>query len=100
MAEMSEIDRLTSEHFEARRNGPVTLEAGGETMALTIAEINAMGTSSREGGAFSVVFRGPRGPVVEQAIHRLTFGADERADIFLVPLGPDGDGMLYEAVFT
>lgn len=100
MGGMAEIDRLTSADFEARRDRPVTLRAGGESMTLTIAEINPIGASPREGGAFSVVFSGPTEPVVDQAIHTLTFGADERADIFLVPLGPDGEGMLYEAVFT
>ena len=54
----------------------------------------------REGGAFSVVFRGPVEPVVEQATHLIEIESAGEAALFIVPLGPDGDGMLYEAVFN
>lgn len=100
MGGLPALDKLTIADFEARRQDAVTLEADGETMALSIAEISAIGRSERDGGAFSVVFRGPAEPAVDQAIHRLAFGDGDRVELFLVPLGPDADGMLYEAVFT
>ncbi|HYA37228.1 MAG TPA: hypothetical protein VEI74_03015 [Candidatus Methylomirabilis sp.] len=49
---------------------------------------------------FSLVFRGPLEPVLPQRIYRLEHGGLGTLEIFLVPLGPDKDGMRYEAVFN
>jgi hypothetical protein len=49
---------------------------------------------------FSLVFRGPLTPVAIQRIYPVehpTLGAFE---LFLVPIGPDQQGMQYQAVFT
>jgi hypothetical protein len=50
---------------------------------------------------FSVYFRGPRTPILQQQIYRLTHDQMPELEIFLVPVGPDlkAGGMLYEAVF-
>jgi hypothetical protein len=52
------------------------------------------------GRPFSLLFRGPAGPVLRQGMHDLGHPALVLAGVFLVPVGPDGDGMLYEAVFA
>ena len=49
---------------------------------------------------FSLVFRGPAGPVLPQRIYSMEHAAVGRFDIFIVPTGPDAEGMRYEAVFT
>ena len=49
---------------------------------------------------FSVFLRGPRRPVLPQRIYRLEHDRLGVLEIFLVPVGPDGSGMLYEAVFN
>lgn len=49
---------------------------------------------------FSVHFRGPKGAALPQAIYRLEHEALGTLDIFLVTIGPDGEGMGYEAVFN
>jgi hypothetical protein len=49
---------------------------------------------------FSVFFRGPRSPVLPQGIYRLEHEKLGTLEIFLVPVGPDGKGMGYEAVFN
>jgi hypothetical protein len=49
---------------------------------------------------FSLIFRGPRAPVLPQRIHRLEHAAMGPLDIFIVPIGPDATGMRYQAVFT
>jgi len=95
-----DLQDITIADFEARRQSAVKLVADGESMPLEIAEISPMGKSERAGGAFSVVLRGPREPVVDQATHHLVFDGDGPIDLFLVPVGEDASGMLYEAVFT
>ena len=49
---------------------------------------------------FSLVFRGPMQPVLNQRVFRLEHAEMGQLDVFLVPIGPDNEGMRYEAVFT
>ncbi len=49
---------------------------------------------------FSLLFRGPGEPVLPQAIYPLESGTLGRLEIFLVPVGRDVAGVLYEAVFN
>ncbi len=49
---------------------------------------------------FSLWFRGPKQPWVPQRIYTLEHARLGSLDIFLVPIGPDPGGMLYEAIFT
>jgi hypothetical protein len=50
---------------------------------------------------FSVYFRtSSSGPVLPQRIYQVEHDQMGTMDIFLVPIGPDGQGMRYEAVFN
>jgi hypothetical protein len=49
---------------------------------------------------FSVVFRGPMTPMLPQRIYRLAHDELGEFELFMVPLGPDREGLRYEAVFT
>ncbi len=49
---------------------------------------------------FSLVFRLPRETTLRQKIYRLENQKLGRLDIFLVPIGPDREGMRYEAIFN
>jgi uncharacterized protein DUF6916 len=49
---------------------------------------------------FSVVFRSPPGAPLPQRIYRLHHDELGALELFLVPIGPDEEGMLYEAVFS
>lgn len=49
---------------------------------------------------FSLVFRAPNGTTLPQGIYRVEHDEMGSFGLFLVPLGPDGEGMRYEAVFT
>jgi hypothetical protein len=51
-------------------------------------------------GPFSLIFRGPRAPILPQRTYRLDHPAIGAFDLFLVPVGPDQAGMCYEAVFN
>lgn len=48
---------------------------------------------------FSVLFRGPMTPILPQHIYTLAHPHLGTFDVFLVPIGPDQQGMRYEAVF-
>jgi len=49
---------------------------------------------------FSVLFRGPALPVLPQRTYVMDHNSLGRLELFLVPVGPDGQGMRYEAAFT
>jgi hypothetical protein len=49
---------------------------------------------------FSIYLRGPRNVVLPQRIYQVDHERLGTLDIFLVPIGPDGQGMCYEAVFN
>lgn len=107
MSGLTDLAGVTLADFEKVRDEPVLLVAANGSLALSIDEIRQMGSGAgvRDGGAFSIVFRGPQAPFIEQGTYRLEIGAGgaenrDELDLFLVPVGQDTDGRLYEAVFT
>lgn len=49
---------------------------------------------------FSLFFSGPGSFLLKQHTYRLTHETLDPMEIFLVPVGQEGDGYQYEAVFT
>ena len=70
-----------------------------QAFALELVEVNEANYSPRLEN-FSLLFRGPIAPVLPQRIYRLDHDTLGSMEIFLVPLGPDGQGMQYEASST
>jgi hypothetical protein len=97
------LDALTHESFRPHVGTPFRVEyAPAASAALTLVEVTVLG-----GGAgaarrqpFSLLFRGPRAPVLPQRIYRLEHEGMGALELFIVPIGPDGEGMRYEAIFT
>ena len=76
-------------------------------VALDLIEATALGGGAGERAGtstgrvpFSIVFRGPGRVVLPQRTYRVEHDAIGAFDLFLVPIGPDGAGMRYEAIFT
>ena len=49
---------------------------------------------------FALLFHGPAAPILPQAMYRFEHPALPPLDIFIVPIGPEGDAMRYEAIFS
>jgi len=96
------LDKLTREDFAPRAGERFRVEEAGVDLVLA----ETVGLSAREGNQgpwrepFTLLFRGPKSPVLPQRIYSLEHEALGRLEIFLVPIGPDEDGMRYEAVFN
>jgi uncharacterized protein DUF6916 len=98
------LQDLTSASFEAHLGSPFHIHYG----AAAPLEAVLQGVRRHEphpgprAEPFSVYFRGPRQPVLPQAIYRLEHPVLGTLDLFLVPIGPDPKegGMVYEAVFN
>ena len=85
---------LVGERF-ALRDGPHA------TLALELIEANPLGARPGRGRMpFSILFRGPLAPVMPQRIYPLAHESLGNLELFIVPIGPRGGGMVYEAIFT
>ncbi len=60
-------------------------------------EAQGAGRLSRQ---FSLIWRGPRQALLSQGIHPVRHPTLGALELFLVCIGPDAEGMRYEAVFT
>lgn len=98
---------LTHGDFAGRVGEVFDVTTGdGDPVRLTLSS-TVQGTETGgagPGGAtrqqFSLVFVGPAGAPLAQATYQVVHDELGGLDLFLVPLGPDDDGMRYEAAFA
>ena len=98
------LDDFTIETFADRVGETFRVADGSNVIEMELVDASG-GTGDRASGAagripFSVVFRGPLQPILPQRIYRFEHDSLGAFDLFIVPIGPEGDGMQYEAVFT
>jgi hypothetical protein len=95
-------DRLDLATFQPCVGQTFDVDVDGEKLELTLTGATA-GPWQPEGEtafAFELMFRGPREPVLPQAIYRMTNASLGPLDLFIVPLKNDADGTVYQAVFS
>lgn len=83
------------ESFRLHVDGPAVLDA-------VLTEATELPTAAARPGRapFSRVFRGPPATIYPQRIYQLDHPRLGSFELFLVPIGADGEGVRYEAVFT
>ena len=69
------------------------------TLPVVLETAQGLPRSMREAGAFRLEWRGPFEPILIQATYRFRRGEQE-FDMFIVPVGRDERGTLYEAIFN
>jgi hypothetical protein len=95
------IESFTSESFEPLIGDDFTFAIGEHRLEVRLGEVTPL--SDRAAGVrkpFSLVFLGPPAPVWAQQIYRVFHPSLGSFDLFLVPIGPEGEAMRYEAIFT
>lgn len=96
------LQDLTPSSFEALVGTPFRIHFGGESplevVLYEVARLEAHPGARPE--PFSTYFRGARQPILPQRIYQVEHESLGTMDLFLVPIGPDGQGMRYEAVFN
>ena len=93
-------EQLSRDSFAAQLNSIFHVQyARGVSCALGLTELRA-GRSSDRQEQFALTFRGPHAPFLEQGTLGVTHPVMGRFDLFLVPVGREADGFLYEAVFN
>jgi hypothetical protein len=68
-------------------------------LPFVLEQAQGLPRSMREAGAFRLEWRGPAEPILPQAIYRFERG-EQQFDMFIVPVGRDSRGTLYEAIFN
>lgn len=91
---------VTVETFAPRVGESFRLAADEGSGDLTLVECERLGGSVLEREPFSLVFLGPREPILPQKIYRLAHDDLGALDIFLVPISQDAEGARYQAIFT
>ena len=78
-----------------------SIEAGGQTIVLELSAVNPIANSPREGGGFTLLFRGPRDVPLQQAIYRFTgkSGAHESSSCRSLPMRRGGFTRRYSTDF-
>ncbi len=100
------IDKLKSSDFSGYVKQKFRiLPESMEPLEVYLIEVNDLGSGGGNADhesrrPFSIIFRGPNEPSLSQGTYAI--GNDEfgSLDLFIVPIGPDKEGMLYQAIFA
>jgi hypothetical protein len=99
-----DVSLLTGSYFRRHVGSSFRLRAD-DVVDVELIEVDevAVGSGAPPQTArapFSIVFLGPREPVLPQRIYRLEHDELGTLDLFLVPIARGDAGVRYEAVFT
>ena len=95
------VPDLTVEQFAARLHDRFTVVHETSRFEFALVEARASRGGRPDGRQpFALLFHGPLTPILPQAIYRFEHPAFPPLDIFIVPVGPEGDRMRYEAIFS
>ena len=94
---------VSLEEFAAAANQGFDLSLGESSTPLTLVEMKPLPVQPYPGmtrAPFSLIFRGASPVVLPQKLYSLNNATLGRLDLFLVPVGRDREGVLYQAVFN
>jgi len=94
---------LSRETFAGRAGETFDLAMGDGALTLTLTEVTPLPARPFPGmmrAPFSLIFRSTNPVVLPQKIYRLNNPAMGALDVFLVPIGRDVKGAVYQAVFS
>jgi len=97
------IESFTVDTFEPYLGETFSIRHGegesGEPLATTLIEAQALGSAAGRRDPFSIVFRAPPGVMLAQGVYQIDHAAIGTFELFIVPIGPDGVGLCYQAIF-
>ena len=71
-----------------------------DSSTLDLELVSATEQGDGSGRPFSILFRGSKDALLPQRTYRMEREKIGAFDIFIVPIGPDDEGLLYEAMFN
>ena len=96
------LSHLTHADFTDRLHETFRIDLGSSTLEVELIAAELLGPAPETGRRepFSVLFQGPKEPILPQQIYRLEHPQMGTLEVFLVPIGPNPKGQRYELVFT
>jgi hypothetical protein len=97
------VSVLTAESFSPHVNSTFVLVIGEGGMDLTLTELSRQPIRPFPGmirEPFSLIFRSASQVVLPQRIYPFRHAAMGRLELFIVPIGRDAAGVVYQAVFN
>ena len=98
------LDQLTIETYEPHVGSSFWVEfpngAKVELRLVRAAKVMESEAAQLPRHPFSLYFLGPKSFLLKQHVYHVTHEKLEPIDIFVVPIGEQGDAYQYEAVFT
>ena len=93
-------DSLDHSAFAAKLGAKFRLcPEDSDPLEVELSEVSGLLTSPHN-EQFAIIFRGPLEPALSQGIYRVEHEEKAAFDLFLVPVGVDEGGSLYEAIFN
>jgi hypothetical protein len=92
------MQQLAWSDFEGAQGSVYLVDSEAGPLEFTLETAAGLPSSGRTEGSFRLEFRGPFEPILPQATYHFRYG-DESAEIFIVPIGREEKGTLYEAIF-
>lgn len=96
------LETVSVQSFLPLVGRPFSFRSGGQELSVTLQAAGEIGghrgSPSRE--PFRLEFIGPLAPVWSQGIYGLSGENLPELEVFFVPIGPNAQGMRYEAIFN
>ncbi len=86
--------------FEGMIDSAFQVRLENESVELTLAEIVKMERAPKNYECFTLLFKGPVNPMLEQRIYRFEHGESQTWDLFVVPVAGDDTGYDYEVIIN
>ncbi len=101
------LETFTVEKFSPHVGDTFRVVFNDTSLEVTLDAVTPYGSESAKEWSkasgrvpFSMIFLGPLDRVIQQGIYRFEHDEMEPFEIFLVPIGPNPQGMRYEVIFT
>lgn len=96
------LEDFTVETFSEHLGGTFSIypQDTGKVEVELISATELGGSTEMPRRPFSIVFRGPGDVLFPQRIYKMEHEEIGAFDLFIVPIGPDEEGLCYEAIFT
>ena len=92
---------LELSYFERQLGNELSIATESGAVPATVVEVTAFSKAEgTERQSYSVLLEGPLEPLFEQRMYEFEFADGQRHSLFMVPIGPKGETMCYELVFT
>ena len=91
---------LTRDEFAGLSQSTFAVQAeDGRQSSLVLEEVSEL-KQLRTSEHFSLSFRGPNEACLAQGVYRFSHHTAGEMELFIVPIGGDATGFLYEAIFN